>query len=57
MHVYEIPSVLPGKKLGQRVDGILEDDESQGKEKLLIVYYGGHAKKLSNSTGPPNWLA
>jgi hypothetical protein len=57
VHLYEIPSILPGKKLGQKLDEILVDEEELGQEKLLIFYYRGHARKYSHSNGPPIWLA
>jgi hypothetical protein len=51
---YRIPSVKPDKALTRRILDFLDLD---GKDTLLIVYYGGHARKAMHSNEAPIWFA
>lgn len=57
VHLYQIPRKLSGRKLEQRLNDLLEDEEDIAREKLLIVYYGGHATQSLYSSGSPIWKA
>jgi hypothetical protein len=44
----------PDKALKRRMLEFLDED---GEETLLILYYGGHAKKSVQSNEAPIWFA
>lgn len=54
VQVYRIPHAKPDKELKRRILDFLEND---GEETLLILYYGGHAKKSPQSNELPIWFA
>jgi hypothetical protein len=51
---YQIPSLKPDKALKRRVLEFLDFD---GKDTLLVVYYGGHARRGLHSNDSPIWFA
>jgi len=51
---YEIPSTKPDKALKRRIFDFLDFDKN---DKLLIVYYGGHARMGLHSNDSPIWFA
>lgn len=51
---YRIPDKKPDKALKRRMLEFLDED---GEEALLILYYGGHAKKSIQSNEAPIWFA
>jgi hypothetical protein len=54
VQLYQIPSLKPDKELKRRVLDFLDLDS---KDTLLIVYYGGHAKRGLHSSDSPIWFA
>ncbi|TVY67519.1 hypothetical protein LSUE1_G007091 [Lachnellula suecica] len=54
VHSYEISSIKPDKALKRRVLDFLDLD---GKDTILIVYYGGHARRGLHSNDSPTWFA
>jgi hypothetical protein len=51
---YQIPSSKPDKALKRRVSDFLDID---AKETLLIIYYGGHARRALQSNEASLWFA
>lgn len=49
---YQIPSLKPDRALKRRVNDFLDFD---CKDDLLIVYYGGHARRALQSNEAPLW--
>jgi Caspase domain len=54
VQVYQIPNVKPDKELKRRMLQFLENDH---EDTLLILYYGGHARKSPQSNEAPIWFA
>jgi len=57
VETYDIPNTRPQRTLNQRIQEFLQYDEENGNETLLIVYYGGHARRVHDSNEPPIWFA
>ncbi|TVY39388.1 hypothetical protein LSUB1_G004327 [Lachnellula subtilissima] len=51
---YEIPSRKPDAALKRRVLEFLDDD---AEDILMIVYYGGHARRGNQTSAGPLWVA
>jgi hypothetical protein len=51
---YQIPSLKPDKALKRRVSDFLDID---AKDNLLIIYYGGHARRALQSNEASLWFA
>ena len=51
---YSIPSSKPDKALKRRVSDFLDID---AKDNLLIIYYGGHARRALQSNEASLWFA
>jgi hypothetical protein len=51
---YQIPSSKPDKALKRRVSDFLDIDS---KDNLLIIYYGGHARRALQSNEASLWFA
>jgi hypothetical protein len=51
---YEIPSLKPDRFLKRRISDFLDNDD---KDNLLVVYYGGHARRGWQSNEASLWFA
>ena len=54
---YQIPSSKPDRNLKHRVWEFLGHKIIDNKENLLILYYGGHARRAMQSNEAPVWFA
>ena len=57
VQVYEIPSMKPDRALKKRLYDFLEQAKESREDVLLIVHYGGHAKRALQSNDLPIWVA
>lgn len=57
VETYDIPNIKPEKALSRQMLEFLDHDEENGEETLLVVYYGGHARRVPDSNEPPIWYA
>jgi hypothetical protein len=54
---YQIPSLKPDRALKHRVSEFLNHQDIDGKDNLLILYYGGHARRALQSNEASLWFA
>jgi hypothetical protein len=54
---YQIPSSKPDRALKPRLSEFLNHQDVDGKDNLLILYYGGHARRALQSNEASLWFA